>query len=137
MPTYATTDSTGHYTATLTIPQVSGYYVARVRIIGADGTFSPSAPVSFQVDCSGAQVLGATYDRTANAWVAHPSVGSPNPQYTTAGASAASAQSGVPQTVSGQIKLLEDSLGCALFREEPTFDRLTNIGTHFVHCLAL
>jgi RHS repeat-associated protein len=67
VPTYATTDSTGNYTATLTIPQVSGYYVARVRIIGADGTFSPSAPVSFQVDCSGAQVLGATYDRTANA----------------------------------------------------------------------
>ena len=67
VPTYATTDSTGNYTATLTIPQVSGYDVARVRIIGADGTFSPSAPVSFQVDCSGAQVLGATYDRTANA----------------------------------------------------------------------
>ncbi|MBV9186747.1 MAG: Ig-like domain-containing protein [Acidobacteria bacterium] len=67
VPTYATTDSTGNYTATLTIPQVSGYDVARVRIIGADGTFSPSASVSFQVDCSGAQVLGATYDRTANA----------------------------------------------------------------------
>lgn len=67
VPTYTTTDSTGNYTATLTIPQVSGYDVARVRIIGADGTFSPSAPVSFQVDCSGAQVLGATYDRSANA----------------------------------------------------------------------
>jgi RHS repeat-associated protein len=67
VPAYATTDSTGNYTATLTIPQVSGYDVARVRIIGADGTFSPSAPVSFQVDCSGAQVLGATYDRTTNA----------------------------------------------------------------------
>ena len=67
VPAYATTDSTGNYTATLTIPLVSGYDVARVRIIGADGTFSPSAAVSFQVDCSGAQVLGATYDRTANA----------------------------------------------------------------------
>jgi len=67
VPTYATTDSTGNYSASVTIPQASGYDVARVRIIGADGTFSPSASVSFQVDCSGAQVLGATYDRTANA----------------------------------------------------------------------
>ncbi|HEV2720819.1 MAG TPA: Ig-like domain-containing protein, partial [Thermoanaerobaculia bacterium] len=67
VPAYATTDSTGNYSAAVTIPQVSGYDVARVRIIGADGTFSPSNSISFQVDCSGAQVLGATYDRTANA----------------------------------------------------------------------
>src|SRR5947207_2630714 len=27
--------------------------------------------------------------------------------------------------------------GCALFREQPTFDRLTNIRAHFVHRVAL
>jgi len=67
VPNNATADATGKYSITLTIPQVSAYVAVRVRVVGQDGTYSPSASTSFQVDCSGAQVLGATYDRGANA----------------------------------------------------------------------
>jgi len=35
------------------------------------------------------------------------------------------------------VTMLSSVLRCALFREQPTFDRLTNIRAHFVHRLAL
>ncbi|HEV8433415.1 MAG TPA: Ig-like domain-containing protein, partial [Thermoanaerobaculia bacterium] len=67
VPNNVTADATGKYSVTLTIPQVSAYVAVRARIVGQDGTYSPSFSTSFQVDCSGAQVLGAAYDRSANA----------------------------------------------------------------------
>jgi RHS repeat-associated protein len=64
---FTTANSTGAFTQLLGISSQSGYYVARVRVIGQDGSLSSAAEVPFTVDCAGATVLAATYDRTANA----------------------------------------------------------------------
>jgi RHS repeat-associated protein len=67
IPQYATADATGHFSAQVSIPSQSGYRVARVRVIGSDGSDSPAADAGFQIDCAGPSVTGAAYDRNANA----------------------------------------------------------------------
>ncbi len=72
IPQFVTADATGRFSQTIAIPSQAGFLVARVRIVGADGTYSPVAESSFQVGCgtvhgSGTQVTSATYDRSANA----------------------------------------------------------------------
>jgi RHS repeat-associated protein len=71
VPQFVTADASGHFSRTIAIPSQPGFRVARVRILGADGSYSPAAEATFQVGCgtttgSGTQVIGATYDRTAN-----------------------------------------------------------------------
>src|SRR5207302_202490 len=63
---FTTASSTGAFAQSIGISSQSGYSVARVRVIGADGSTSPAAEVPFTVDCAGPVVLGATYDRAAN-----------------------------------------------------------------------
>jgi RHS repeat-associated protein len=63
---FTTASSTSAFSQLLGISSQSGYYVARVRVVGADGSLSPAAEVPFTVDCAGPAVVGATYDRTAN-----------------------------------------------------------------------
>jgi len=67
VPQFTTADATGRFSALIAIPAQSGYRVARVRVIGGDGSYSPSADAGFEVDCAGPVVNGATYDRIANA----------------------------------------------------------------------
>jgi RHS repeat-associated protein len=64
---FTTAGSTGAFAQIIAISSQSGYYVARVRVVGADGSLSPAAEVPFTVDCAGPVVLSATYDRAANA----------------------------------------------------------------------
>lgn len=59
-------DATGKFAIDVNIPAVSGFQVARVRVVGSDGSLSPEADVPFQVDCAGPTVVGAAYDRDAN-----------------------------------------------------------------------
>jgi len=66
IPQFTTADATGRFSAQVAIPAQSGYRVARVRVIGGDGSYSPSADAGFQVDCAGPAVTGALYDRNAN-----------------------------------------------------------------------
>ncbi|MGZ8830622.1 MAG: Ig-like domain-containing domain, partial [Thermoanaerobaculia bacterium] len=61
-----TAASTGAFTFQLPLSGQSGCQVARVRIVGSDGSLSPATEVRFQVDCNGPQVTGATFDRSAN-----------------------------------------------------------------------
>jgi RHS repeat-associated protein len=64
---FTTASSTGAFSQLLGLSSESSYAVARVRVAGADGSFSPFVDVPFTVDCGGASVGSAAYDRTANA----------------------------------------------------------------------
>jgi RHS repeat-associated protein len=44
----------------------SGCQVARVRVVGSDGSLSPAAEVRFQVDCNGPRVTAASFARATN-----------------------------------------------------------------------
>jgi RHS repeat-associated protein len=61
-----TATATGAFTFRLPLSGRSGYQVARVRIVGSDGSLSPAAEARFEVDCTGPAVTNATYDRTSN-----------------------------------------------------------------------
>jgi YD repeat-containing protein len=67
IPQFTTADAAGRFSTQLTIPSQSGFRVARIRVLGADGSYSPSAEAPFQIDCAGPTVVGARYDRNANA----------------------------------------------------------------------
>ncbi|HMJ82987.1 MAG TPA: Ig-like domain-containing protein, partial [Vicinamibacterales bacterium] len=59
-------DASGKFSFTYPFNGQSGYQVARVRVVGSDGSLSPADEVSFRYDCSAPQVVGASYDRTVN-----------------------------------------------------------------------
>jgi len=59
-------DASGKFSFTYPFNGQSGYQVARVRVVGSDGSLSPADEVSFRFDCSAPQVVGASYDRTVN-----------------------------------------------------------------------
>jgi len=59
-------DANGKFSFTYPFNGQSGYQVARVRVVGSDGSLSPADEVSFRFDCSAPQVVGASYDRTVN-----------------------------------------------------------------------
>jgi len=61
-----TAAANGAFTFRLPLSGRSGFQVARVRIVGTDGSLSPAAEAHFEVDCAGPQVVNAAYDRTAN-----------------------------------------------------------------------
>src|SRR5439155_10646854 len=61
-----TATANGAFTFQLPLPGQSGSQIARVRIVGSDGSLSPATEVRFQVDCNGPQVTGATFDRATN-----------------------------------------------------------------------
>ena len=46
-----------------TLSGQSGFHIARIHEIGADGTLSPEAAVCYRVNCAGPQVLSASLDR--------------------------------------------------------------------------
>jgi RHS repeat-associated protein len=62
-----TASTSDAFTFRLPLSGRSGFQVARVRIVGTDGSLSPAAEAHFEVDCAGPQVMSATYDRNANA----------------------------------------------------------------------
>jgi RHS repeat-associated protein len=59
--------ATGTFAFTLPLSGRSGFQVARVRVVGSDGSLSAAAEAQFEVDCAGPQVTNATYDRGTNA----------------------------------------------------------------------
>src|SRR6185369_12360298 len=59
-------DANGKFSFVYPFNGQSGYQVARVRVVGADGSLSPADEVSFRFDCAAPQVVGASYDRTVN-----------------------------------------------------------------------
>jgi RHS repeat-associated protein len=62
-----TASATGAFSFTLPLSGRSGFQVARVRVVGSDGSLSTAAEAQFEVDCAGPQVTNATYDRGTNA----------------------------------------------------------------------
>ena len=62
----ATADATGKYKFPFPLSGQSGWQVARVRIVGPDGSLSPEASTSFRIDCAGPHVVTASYDATVN-----------------------------------------------------------------------
>ncbi|HEX2836340.1 MAG TPA: Ig-like domain-containing protein [Thermoanaerobaculia bacterium] len=60
-------DTTGKFAFTYPLSGQSGFTLIRVRTVGSDGSLSPAAELTVRVDCSGPQVLNATFDRNANA----------------------------------------------------------------------
>lgn len=62
-----TASASGAFTFRLPLSGRSGFQVARVRVVGSDGSLSPAAEAHFEVDCAGPQVTNATYDRATNA----------------------------------------------------------------------
>ncbi|HVS32819.1 MAG TPA: Ig-like domain-containing protein [Thermoanaerobaculia bacterium] len=62
----AVADASGAFSFTYPISGQSGFALARVRVVGADGSVSPAAELEIRIDCSGPQVLNASYDRTVN-----------------------------------------------------------------------
>lgn len=63
MTTTAAADKSFKFTFSLS--GQSGYHIARVREVGADGSLSPDTPVTYRVDCAGPTVAAASLDRTA------------------------------------------------------------------------
>ncbi len=62
----ATASSSGSFTFQVPLSGQSGCQIARVRVVGSDGSLSPATEVRFQIDCNGPQVTSAAFDRTAN-----------------------------------------------------------------------
>ncbi|MFZ2490602.1 MAG: Ig-like domain-containing protein, partial [Thermoanaerobaculia bacterium] len=64
---FATTASAdGTWSYQLPIGGLSGHQVVRVRVVTADGAFSPATESCFVVDCDGPRVIGASFDRSTN-----------------------------------------------------------------------
>ncbi|HEX6639620.1 MAG TPA: Ig-like domain-containing protein, partial [Thermoanaerobaculia bacterium] len=61
-----TASSTGAFSFTLPLSGRSGFQVARVRVVGSDGSLSAAAEAKFEVDCAGPQVVDARFDRPTN-----------------------------------------------------------------------
>ena len=59
-------DAIGKFSFTYPISGQSGYALVRVSTVGSDGSLSPAAELNVRIDCSGPQVLNASFDRTAN-----------------------------------------------------------------------
>jgi RHS repeat-associated protein len=66
VPFDAVANASGRFTIRFPLSGRSGFQSGRLSIIGADGSRSPAAPVSFRMDCAGPQVVGASFDRDAN-----------------------------------------------------------------------
>jgi RHS repeat-associated protein len=62
----ASADGTGKFSFTYPISGQSGYALVRVSTVGSDGSLSPAAELNVRIDCSGPQVLNASFDRAAN-----------------------------------------------------------------------
>jgi RHS repeat-associated protein len=62
----AAADPQGRFSFTYPISGQSGFAVVRVRVVGSDGSLSPAAELTVRVDCSGPQVLSASFDRSVN-----------------------------------------------------------------------
>jgi RHS repeat-associated protein len=61
-----TADAAGKFSFTYPFNGQSGWQVARVRVVGSDGSLSVPAEASFLFDCAAPQVVGASYDRNVN-----------------------------------------------------------------------
>jgi RHS repeat-associated protein len=59
-------DAAGRFTFNFPLSGQSGFTVIRVRVVGSDGSVSPAAELKVRVDCSGPQVMNASYDRVVN-----------------------------------------------------------------------
>lgn len=59
--------ATGAFTFSLPLSGRTGFQVARVRVVGSDGSQSAAAEAQFEVDCAGPHVTNATFDRDTNA----------------------------------------------------------------------
>jgi RHS repeat-associated protein len=65
--TFTTTASaTGAFTYRIALTGQQGFHIVRVRSVGADGTYSPSAELKLNVDCAGPRVQSASYERPVN-----------------------------------------------------------------------
>ena len=62
----ASADTSGRFTFTYPLSGQSGFTLVRVRVVGSDGSLSPAAELTVRADCSGPQVLNASFDRVAN-----------------------------------------------------------------------
>jgi RHS repeat-associated protein len=62
----AQADANGKFTFTWPMSGQSGFALIRVRVVGSDGSVSPAAELNVRVDCSGPQVLNASYDRNVD-----------------------------------------------------------------------
>ncbi len=59
-------DASGKFSFTWPVSGQSGFAAIRVRVVGSDGSVSPAAELNVRVDCSGPQVLNASFDRAVN-----------------------------------------------------------------------
>lgn len=63
---FTNADASGAFRYTVPLSGRDGYQLARVRIVGQDGSLSPATPVCIRTSCDQFRVVSSSYDRASN-----------------------------------------------------------------------